>query len=206
MSNQIIIVPYRNRNDHIAKFLPHIERNLPHMHICIVEQSFDSKPFNRAKLLNIGFLQNKEHEYFIFHDVDMLPLLVDYKPAAGVTQLIKNDIQLLDYLGGVTMFDKYTFEKVGGYHNDYFHRAEDNEMRFNLKRLNIPVRTRYGKFEILQHEKSGPDFIPRLWAISQRPRKKQNQLVECKYDVLKVNELTHVVNCKSIVKHLIVSI
>lgn len=205
MRNAIIIVPYRNRVNHFSAFMRHMQTTMPNIDICIIEQADDGKSFNRAKLLNIGFLENQNYEYYIFHDIDMLPM-DDYIGQPGITQLAKSNIQPYEYLGGVTMFDKHTFEYVGGYNNEYFHRAEDNEMRFNLKRLHVPVRIRYANFEFLDHEKSGPDFIPELWVKSQKPRKNQNQLSVCEYKVTYCSHLTHTVNCKTIIKHLIAEI
>ena len=46
--------------------------------IFIIEQS-DDKPFNRGKLLNVGYnWYDNGCDYFVFHDVDMLPEDVDY--------------------------------------------------------------------------------------------------------------------------------
>lgn len=177
-----IITPYRNRQFHLAQFIPHMRAYLPDARILVVEQA-DDKPFNRGKLINCAFLETRP-EYFVAHDVDMLPLQVDYEPVKGVTQLAGSKIQLRDYLGGVTMFDSVTFEKAGGYHNDYFSRAEDNECRFNLQRLKIPVLELHGTFKELPHERKGPEFIQHLWQKAQLPRTVQNQLSVCKYEVV----------------------
>lgn len=176
-----VMAPYRNRPDHLAQFIPHMNKFLPKANIIVVEQ-FDDRPFNRARLLNIGTLEMPSTHY-CFHDVDMLPLHVDYSETSGVTQLAKSYIQKVDYLGGVTMFDHETFVKSGGYHNDYFHRAEDNEMRFRLKSLNIPVTNRFGQFHQLPHPRTGPEFIPELWQKAQLPRTK-NMLKTCEYQLI----------------------
>ena len=44
-----------------------------------IEQA-DDKPFNRGKLLNVGYTLACDNgcDYFVFHDVDMLPEDVDY--------------------------------------------------------------------------------------------------------------------------------
>lgn len=178
-----IIVPYRDRPQHLAQFIPHMRVYLPDAKIIIVEQA-DDKPFNRGKLLNIGFLESVRDTHYVFHDVDMLPITVDYEPNVGVTQLAGSKIQLRDYLGGVTMFDHNTFKRVGGYNNDYFHRAEDNELRFNLHRLKIPVLELYGKFKQLPHERKAPEFIAALWQKAQEPRNVQDQLGVCEYHVV----------------------
>lgn len=177
-----IIVPYRDREEHKKQFIPHMRAYLPEAKIVVVEQS-DDKPFNRGKLINIGYMETLPN-YFVAHDVDMLPLEVDYFECAGVTQLAKSSIQKHGYLGGVTMFDKETFEKVGGYHNEYFHRAEDNELRANLQRLKIPVLELHGKFMFLPHPRSGPEFIASLWYKSQEPRVIQNQLGKWDYPAI----------------------
>lgn len=177
-----IIVPYRDREDHLKQFTPHMNKFLPDAKIVIVEQA-DHKPFNRGKLLNVGFLESQQSSHFVFHDVDMLPLLCNYDERMAVTQLASSDIQRVDYLGGVTMFDKKIFEAVGGYHNDYFHRAEDNEMMFHLRRRKIAVVNRLGTFKQLTHERTGPEFIPELWQKAQAPRT-INMVETCKYELI----------------------
>lgn len=169
----------------MKQFIPHMNKYLPDAKIVIVEQ-VDDKPFNRGKLLNVGFLHSPTHTTpptFCFHDVDLLPVQVNYYEGDGVQQKALSDIQIMDYLGGVTIFDNSTFMKVGGYHNDYFHRAEDNEMMFHLKRLRIPILLRPGIFQELPHQRTGPEFIPELWAKAQLPRK-INMLETCQYEFI----------------------
>ena len=53
-----IIVPYRDREEHLARFVPHMdkflsERNIKHK-IFVIEQLND-RPFNRGWLLNVGY-------------------------------------------------------------------------------------------------------------------------------------------------------
>lgn len=177
-----IIVPYRDREEHLKQFIPHLYKYIPSgTFIAIVEQC-DEKAFNRGKLLNIGAIECPS-EFLCFHDVDMLPVKVNYNERIGVQQLATSEIQKQGYLGGVTMFDMQTFKRVGGYHNDYFHRAEDNEMMFHLKHLKIPVYYRTGTFVQLPHGRPGPEFIPELWEKAQLPRAK-NMLETCKYELI----------------------
>lgn len=200
MPKPIIIVPYRDRQQHLSQFLNHMQIHYPSMPICIVEQ-YGNKPFNRGKLLNIGYLENTGYSHYIFHDVDMLPINVDYltKIPCAVLQLARSEIQLFDYLGGVTRFGARTFRKAGGYNNEYYHRAEDNEMAFNLKRLFIPVINKFGTFKVLEHERKGPEFDPALWKKAQLKRKQRNQLECCKYGIK--NEQLH-----GNVKHILASL
>jgi hypothetical protein len=80
-----IIVPYRDRAEHLSQFLPHmityfqmdkLDKYINYS-IHIVEQ-FDDKKFNRGKINNCGFLITKDYaDYFCFHDVDYLPIWAD---------------------------------------------------------------------------------------------------------------------------------
>lgn len=95
--------------------------------IFIVEQA-DDKPFNRGKLLNAGYKYalDKGCDYFVFHDVDMLPEDVDYsysdKPLHLATHLQEHDYEttFFDYFGGVTMFTKEDFKTINGFSNEYW--------------------------------------------------------------------------------------
>jgi hypothetical protein len=92
-----IIVPFReqkeqNRGEQLRRFaeaMPAYLTSAPHkvaaFHIIIVEQSNDGYKFNRAKLLNVGFMiaidPDRKRKFglahrfdaFCFHDVDLLP-------------------------------------------------------------------------------------------------------------------------------------
>lgn len=85
-----IIVPFRDRFDELLRFVPHmtkflVEQKVPH-HIFIVNQ-VDRYRFNRASLINVGFLFTKDNfDYIAMHDVDLLPLNQNLKyeyPADG---------------------------------------------------------------------------------------------------------------------------
>lgn len=179
MQHSCIIVPYRNRAEQLGAFIRHMSSCA----LLIIEQT-DDKPFNRGKLLNIGFL-NTDAEYIVMHDVDMLPINVDYSPSVGITQLASSRIQLSDYLGGVTMFDRATFQRLGGYHNDYFHRAEDNELMFQSKRKKVPIVNRFGTFKMQGHARPILEFDPVLWRKAQQPREIDDQLSCCEYTIIR---------------------
>ena len=76
-----VVVPYRNRQTQLEIFLHYMHNFLQKQNlnytIIVVEQLSESK-FNRAKLLNVGYLHAKrtlpECLCFIFHDVDLIPL------------------------------------------------------------------------------------------------------------------------------------
>ena len=141
-----VIVPYRKRPGHLRKFRESIESYLKDQdyELIVVEQN-DDLPFNRGKLLNIGFQQaiRKQCDYVVFHDVDMLPIDVDYSYsdvpihlANGFTNS-KREI-FSTYFGGVTMFPIDLFKKVNGYSNEYWGWGfEDDDLLMRLTEQNV---------------------------------------------------------------------
>jgi hypothetical protein len=77
MSKILIIIPYRNREDHLKIFINEgfsvIKQCIANVKLLIVEQAND-KPFNRGKILNVGLKENiDKYDSFILHDVDLIP-------------------------------------------------------------------------------------------------------------------------------------
>lgn len=90
MKRLAVIVPYRDRKEHLEEFVPALFSYLREHHklmtlskpfqfaIFVIEQGND-KPFNRGMVINCGFALTKdEYDYFCFHDVDMVPTMADY--------------------------------------------------------------------------------------------------------------------------------
>ncbi len=158
-----IIVPYRNREEHLEKFLPAMEScnflDGIDYEILIVEQE-EGKPFNRGKILNVGAVHSKNSTYYCFHDVDMLPISADYSYVPIPTHLAAEAEQFgfklpyNGYFGGVTLFDKPSFVKINGYSNDYWGwGAEDDDVMFRCIAKGIrPVR-KIGRYSSLSHER-----------------------------------------------------
>ena len=149
-----IIVPYRDRESHLKVFNKKMSDYLKSQNIeyeiIVVEQS-DNKPFNRGKLLNVGYFKAKELlcDYMVFHDVDMVPMDVDYSYSEipihlatdfEVDTIKLKNLQFDDYFGGVTMFSMETFEKINGYSNLYWGWGfEDDDLLFRCKQKNIEL-------------------------------------------------------------------
>ena len=165
-----IVVPYRDRSEHLAIF----EKAMlaydygVDFHIYIVEQYGDGK-FNRGKLCNVGFLEAEKlgFTHVIFHDVDMIPHGVDYSPAPNVTHLaaratqFKKELPYPKYLGGVVMFEKETFRKVGGFCNEFWGWGlEDDDLYCRCAAAAVPITWRRQEaawHSSIEHEKSvGP--------------------------------------------------
>jgi len=150
----IIVVPYRDREAHLSAFL----KAQNGKQIIIVEQE-NEKPFNRGKLLNIGFHQSTAYDYFIFHDVDMIPVLADYKPDFNCPVHIATKVQQFnyklpypDYFGGVTILAHDHFIQANGFPNDFWGwGAEDDELRRRIETVGLKIKRRNCRFLSLKH-------------------------------------------------------
>jgi hypothetical protein len=149
-----VIVPYRDRYEHLQKFkqtiIPYLKERGIDFELIVVEQD-DSSAFNRGKLLNVGFLYAKKIkcDYVVFHDVDMLPVDVDYSysdiPIQMATNFVGETNRLIfdGYFGGVTMFPVDSFEHINGYSNDYWGWGyEDDDLLFRCKVNGVPLDTK----------------------------------------------------------------
>jgi hypothetical protein len=151
-----IIVPYRNRqrdlrlfSSHMAKYFKNKEINYE---IIVINQD-NAKQFNRGMLLNIGYTYAKKLncDYIVFHDIDMLPINVNYsfseKPLHLATDFEleegeKNREIFDEYFGGVTMFTIKDFEKINGYSNKYWGWGyEDTELLLRCRVNDLDLDT-----------------------------------------------------------------
>lgn len=151
-----IIVPYRNRVDQLAIFKTEINRYFSGKDIdyCIIIADQDNeKQFNRGSLLNIGFTYAEKLgcDYVTFHDVDMLPVDVDYSysniPLHLSTDFVVEDGEtpremFSEYFGGVTLFPCEIFKKINGFSNKYWGWGyEDDDLLLRCKQNNIELDT-----------------------------------------------------------------
>ena len=157
-----VIVPYRQRPSHLRKFQFEIQQYLKDYdyELIIVEQA-DDLPFNRGKLLNIGFKTaiRKQCDYVVFHDVDMLPKDVDYSysevPLHLATNFVNSKRELFKtYFGGVTMFPVELFKRINGYSNEYWGWGfEDDDLLLRCTEQN--VFTDFEIYEVPQQDTAG---------------------------------------------------
>nr|CAH8876252.1 unnamed protein product [Trichobilharzia regenti] len=76
----VIIIPYRNRSEHLMELIPRLAELLTKQDICyllVVAEQADQQPFNKGIIMNAGFVEALNWIPFhcaIFHDVDLLPL------------------------------------------------------------------------------------------------------------------------------------
>lgn len=154
-----IVVPYRNREEHLKIFAPYLKNNYG-ADIYVIEQ-IGNEPFNRGKLLNVGFdLIKNDCDYFITHDIDMLPISVDYSKGdsplhiATMCSQFNYKMPYPDYFGGVNIFNVDDFKEINGFANHFWGwGAEDDELRLRFERKGFKIERRECKFESLHHER-----------------------------------------------------
>ena len=164
MKKLAIIVPYRDRPNHLRTFVKYMREFLPkngveEFEIFVVEQN-DNSPFNRGKLLNIGSKVAMEEgfDYLCFHDVDLLPIDADYSypeyPSSLISDIENKDGDILfRYFGGVTIFNVEDFKGINGYSNNYwgwgfedddlFHRVTHGGLYFDVEKLGVNNRSTF---------------------------------------------------------------
>ena len=162
----IIVVPFRNREDNLKQFVPHMHTFLNGVkHRMVVIEQWGDGLFNRAKLLNAGFsLYQDTSAYFCFHDVDMLPesASCDYAYPVMPTHLSAFVSQFEyqftpQYFGGVLLVNKEDFRKVNGFSNQYWGwGAEDDDLRKRFDQTwTLPLARRMGRYRSIEQVASG---------------------------------------------------
>ena len=147
----LILIPFRDSPDHerqrqLDQLIKFLDKNIDHNKLdyrVIVQE--DTKPFNRGLLLNKGFIENNDYDYYIFHDADLLPdaklfeYYYDY-PQQPVhlgyrgqrwSETTPNTNK--KFIGGVLSMNKYDFYLVNGFPNDYNSwGGEDDALSYRL--------------------------------------------------------------------------
>lgn len=166
-----IIVPFRDRYAHLSIFLKNIhpflmKQNIEYR-IFVIEQT-NGKLFNRAALMNIGYLEALKilpWDCFIFHDVDLLPL--DERNLYNCPNQPRHMSVAIDVFGyrlpyssifgGVSGMTREHFSKVNGFSNSFWGwGGEDDDMSNRLKHANLFI-SRYpiniARYMMLTHQK-----------------------------------------------------
>ncbi|XP_062552419.1 beta-1,4-galactosyltransferase 2 [Armigeres subalbatus] len=169
-----IIIPYRQRENQLNQFLiymhNYLRRQRIHYRIFVIEQ-YDPKPFNRAKLFNIGSLIAMKLDYpcLVLHDVDLMPLQLGHVYACS--QLPRHMCSSLDafrynlpyrgLFGGVVGIQSHQFMKVNGMSNMFSGwGGEDDDFFARLKNKEIDIcrfSPEYSRYTMLKHRKEAPN-------------------------------------------------
>jgi len=183
-----VIVPYRDRSDHLRTLLFNLHSLLPRQQldygIYVVEQHGD-EPFNRAMLFNVGAaeaLKQYDYQCFVFHDVDLMPeddrniysCPVQPRHMSVAIDTFMYQLPYDGIFGGVSAMKLEHFRQVNGFSNKYWGwGGEDDDMgdRLVSKKLYI---SRYpaniARYKMLSHTKNkvNPDRFKILYSGAKR--------------------------------------
>uniref|UniRef100_A0A2I3ME83 Beta-1,4-galactosyltransferase n=2 Tax=Papio anubis TaxID=9555 RepID=A0A2I3ME83_PAPAN len=147
-----VLVPFRERFEELLVFVPHMHRFLSRKkiqhHIYVLNQ-VDHFRFNRAALINVGFLESSNStDYIAMHDVDLLPLNeeLDYGfPEAGPFHVASPELHPLyhykTYVGGILLLSKQHYQLCNGMSNRFWGWGrEDDEFYRRIKGAGLQVR------------------------------------------------------------------
>ncbi|CAD5124822.1 DgyrCDS13083 [Dimorphilus gyrociliatus] len=148
-----IVIPYRNRLEHLKILINHFHRILSkqniHYKIFIVEQAHPFL-FNRGAMMDVGYSEAKANfapDCIIFHDVDMIPedgrhmynCLQSPRHMGAYLNKYKY-IQIYQTLGGILAMKTTDFERVNGFHTlMYGWGDEDVDMMIRCKKAKYTV-------------------------------------------------------------------
>ncbi|OBS72016.1 hypothetical protein A6R68_13406, partial [Neotoma lepida] len=200
-----VLIPHRNREKHLIYLLEHLHPFLQRQQldygIYIIHQT-GSKKFNRAKLLNVGYLEALKEENwdcFIFHDVDLVPendfnlYTCGDQPKHLVVGRNSTGYRLRynKYFGGVTALSREQFFKVNGFSNNYWGwGGEDDDLRLRVELHKMKISRPspdVGKYTMIFHtrDKGNEVNVDRMKLLHQMSRVwKTDGLSSCSYRLL----------------------
>ncbi|XP_078208205.1 beta-1,4-galactosyltransferase 4 isoform X1 [Callithrix jacchus] len=202
-----ILVPHRNREKHLMYLLEHLHPFLQRQQldygIYVIHQA-GGKKFNRAKLLNVGYLEALKEENwdcFIFHDVDLVPEndFNLYKCEDNPKHLVvgRNStgyrLRYSGYFGGVTALSREQFFKVNGFSNNYWGwGGEDDDLRLRVELHRMKISRplpEVGKYTMIFHTRDRGNEVngERMKLLHQVSRVwRTDGLSSCSYKLLSV--------------------
>uniref|UniRef100_A0A8C9SUB9 Beta-1,4-galactosyltransferase n=1 Tax=Scleropages formosus TaxID=113540 RepID=A0A8C9SUB9_SCLFO len=173
-----IIIPFRNRDEHLKFWLyylhPILQRQQLDYGVYVINQDGEFR-FNRAKLLNIGYveaLKDYDYECFIFSDVDLIPMddrniyKCSSQPRHLSVAIDKFGFRLpyTQIFGGVSALTKEQYLHINGFSNNYWGwGGEDDDIykRLAFKRMFISrPNSIVGRYRMIVHhrdEKNEPN-------------------------------------------------
>ncbi|XP_074077713.1 beta-1,4-galactosyltransferase 2 isoform X1 [Macrotis lagotis] len=167
-----IIIPFRHREHHLRYWLhylhPILRRQRLRYGIYVISQHGEDT-FNRAKLLNVGFLEalkeDPAYDCFIFSDVDLVPMddrnlyRCGDQPRHFAIAMDKFGFRLpyAGYFGGVSGLSKAQFLKINGFPNEYWGwGGEDDDIfnRISLSGMKVSrPDIRIGRYRMIKHDR-----------------------------------------------------
>lgn len=149
-----LIIPYRNRQEHLTKFVPYMKTyldklNIPHKFI--VAQQTDDDCFRLGLLINVAvkyIMKNNDmtNSYFCKHDIDTIPIVTNnyYRPENGVINKVYG---YYDCLSSCFTFNGEDFVKMNGISNSFDGwGGEDTDSFARALKSGIKVETKFQYF------------------------------------------------------------
>ena len=172
-----IIIPYRDREAHLTKMLPHtvsfFRRNTDIEPLFVLAEQDDDLPFNRGAIVNHAYAACAGMiDYVCFHDVDYMPMWADYSEPNLPSRIVWYGMDKRPVghgtdravcaqrygLAAVAVMRKWHFEACNGYSNTYWGWGyEDTDLAKRLESVGIPLGYKDGTFIALDHDSNGYD-------------------------------------------------
>ncbi|XP_014667720.1 PREDICTED: beta-1,4-N-acetylgalactosaminyltransferase bre-4-like [Priapulus caudatus] len=169
-----IIIPYRDRDENLRVLLNHLHPFLQKQQldyaIYVIEQT-SGRPFNRAKLFNVGYsevIRDASRSCLVFHDVDLLPLdgrnlyACSRQPRHMSSSLnsFRFNLPYIELFGGAIAISVEQFKTVNGFANRFFGwGGEDDDTYERLIAYNMSI-TRWpmhiARYKMLNHVRQTP--------------------------------------------------
>jgi len=163
----LVIVPYRDRPEHLQQFLKRVWSPLHREHaasqLIVAEQSAGSL-FNRGLLLNAAYLwcinvKRLRPTRVLFHDVDLIPTselrsaYISCRASVVHFGARFHRYTGAHYFGGVTAFAPKIFEHVGGFPNSFWGwGGEDDALLRRTRAKGYFISwPRFGSYEDLEN-------------------------------------------------------
>lgn len=166
-----IIIPFRHRHEHLKHWLyylhPILQRQQLDYGVYVINQDGEGT-FNRAKLMNIGYIETlKEYDYtcFVFSDVDLIPMddrnlyrcFDNPRHLAVAMDKFKFQLPYPGFFGGVSSLSKDQYLAINGFPNTYWGwGGEDDDIynRIKIKDMSISRPSlAVGKYRMVKHER-----------------------------------------------------
>ncbi|ROL47331.1 Beta-1,4-galactosyltransferase 7 [Anabarilius grahami] len=140
-----LIVPFRERFEELLVFVPYMHAFLNKKkirHKIFILNQVDRFRFNRASLINVGYMESgNDTDYIAMHDVDLLPQNEDLDygfPEEGPFHVASPELHPLyhykTYVGGILLLTKKHYQMCNGMSNRFWGWGrEDDEFFRRLK-------------------------------------------------------------------------
>ncbi|KAG5838364.1 beta-1,4-galactosyltransferase 5 isoform X1 [Anguilla rostrata] len=181
-----ILVPFRNRHEHLPILLRHLIPALQRQRIqfgfYVIEQ-VGNKPFNRAMLFNVGFkeaMKDLNWDCMVFHDVDHI--LENDRNYYGCSNMPRHFAVKLnkyyymlpynEFFGGVSGLTVEQFQKINGFPNAFWGwGGEDddlwNRVQFAGYSVSRPLGDMGRYMSIPHHHHGEAQFLGRYTLLRQ---------------------------------------